>query len=134
MEGWTRISELNQRFSLELRVFFLFAHFRSRRNLPDRQKMGSIRRMEPGVTRYAIREAHLENGERIPLLVHGDPLGLPVPEIVEFAIAKLRACGLRRRSIYHRAEAFGRLLFERCMSAAIDKRSCGGALKFPSAL
>lgn len=57
--------------------------------------------------RYAIREVRLESGERLPLLVHGDPLGLPVPEIVEYSIAKLRAHGLRRRSIHHRAEALG---------------------------
>ncbi len=69
--------------------------------------MGSIRRMEPSVTRYAIREVRLESGERLPLLVHGDPLGLPVPEIVEYSIAKLRARGLRLRSIHHRAEALG---------------------------
>lgn len=69
--------------------------------------MGSVRRMEPSVTRYAIREVRLENGERFPLLVHGDPLGLPVAEIVEYSITKLRARGLRRASIRHRTEALG---------------------------
>lgn len=32
---------------------------------------------------------------------------MPVPEIVEYSIAKLRARGLRLRSIHHRAEALG---------------------------
>ena len=93
MEGWTRISELNQRFSLELRVFFRLHILDLGGTCLIGKKMGSIRRMEPGVTRYAIREVHFENGERLPLLVHGDPLGLPVPETVEFAIAKLRDVG-----------------------------------------
>jgi len=63
--------------------------------------------MEPSVARYAVREVRLENGERFPLLVHGDPLGLPVAEIVEYSITKLRARGPRRASIRHRTEALG---------------------------
>lgn len=63
--------------------------------------------MGPIVTRYAVREVRLENGERFPLLVCGDPVGLPVPEILEYTLAKLRARGLRRASIRHRTEALG---------------------------
>ncbi|WP_175822527.1 site-specific integrase [Burkholderia sp. BCC0419] len=69
--------------------------------------MGSVRWMGPIVIRYAVREVRLENGERFPLLVSGDPVGLPVPEILEYTLAKLRARGLRRASIRHRTEALG---------------------------
>ncbi|MGU3777946.1 hypothetical protein [Burkholderia metallica] len=74
--------------------------------------MGSVRWMGPIVIRYAVREVRLENGERFPLLVYGDPVGLPVPDILEYTLAKLRARGLRRASIRHRIEALGlRVLF-----------------------
>ncbi len=63
--------------------------------------------MGPIVTRYAIREVRLESGERVPLLVYEDPVGLPVPDILEYTLAKLRARGLRRASIRHRVEALG---------------------------
>ncbi|WP_197523782.1 site-specific integrase [Burkholderia lata] len=59
------------------------------------------------MTGYAIREVRLESGERVPVLVHGGPSGLPVPGILEYSLTKLRARGLRRASIRHRVEALG---------------------------
>ena len=54
---------------------------------------------------YSIREVRLEGGERLPLLVQDDSLGLPVQGATEYCLTKLRACGLRRSSIRQRVHA-----------------------------
>ncbi|WP_454871438.1 hypothetical protein [Paraburkholderia xenovorans] len=56
---------------------------------------------------YSIRDVRLEGGERMPLLVHDDPLGLPVVRTTEYCLTKLRARGLRRLSIRQRVGALG---------------------------
>lgn len=56
---------------------------------------------------YSIREVRLEGGERLPLLVHDDPLGLPVARTTEYCLTKLRARSLRRSSIRQRIDALG---------------------------
>jgi integrase len=48
---------------------------------------------------YSIREVRLESGERLPVLVHNDPLGLPVLEALRFNLTRLRSRGLRRASV-----------------------------------
>jgi hypothetical protein len=60
---------------------------------------------------YSIREIRFESGERFPLLVYSDPLGLPVPGATEFGLVKLRARGLRRSSIRQRTDALGWILY-----------------------
>ncbi|RKE25871.1 phage integrase family protein [Paraburkholderia sp. BL23I1N1] len=60
---------------------------------------------------YSIREIRLESGERFPLLVYSDPLGLPVPGATEFGLVKLRARGLKRSSIRQRTDALGWILY-----------------------
>ncbi|MGU7771536.1 tyrosine-type recombinase/integrase [Burkholderia sp. MR1-5-21] len=54
---------------------------------------------------YSIRDVHLEGGERLPLLVHDDPLGLPVVHTTEYCLTKLRTRSLRRSSIRQRVDA-----------------------------
>lgn len=56
---------------------------------------------------YSIREVRLEGGERLAVLVHDDPLGLPVVRTTEYCLTKLRARSLRRSSIRQRIDALG---------------------------
>jgi len=59
---------------------------------------------------YSIRNVDL-SGERVPLLVHDDPLGLPVARTTEYSLTKLRARGLKLSSMRQRVDALGRALF-----------------------
>ena len=59
---------------------------------------------------YSIRDVQLEDGERLPLLTHDDPLGLPVRGTTEYSLTKLRARGLRPTSMRQRVDALGRAL------------------------
>lgn len=63
--------------------------------------------MECGVNLLSIREVRLDSGERLPLLVEGGPLGLPVQGALQYTLTKLRARGLRRKSIRERLDALG---------------------------
>jgi hypothetical protein len=63
--------------------------------------------MECGVNLFSIREVRLDSGERLPLLVEGGPLGLPVQGALQYTLTKLRARGLRRKSIRERLDALG---------------------------
>lgn len=60
---------------------------------------------------YSIRDVRLQSGERLPLLVHDDPLGLPVVRISEYCLTKLRARGLRPSSMRQRVYALGIALY-----------------------
>lgn len=59
---------------------------------------------------FSIREVRLESGERLPLLVDGGPLGLPVQDVLQYTLTKLRARGLRRNSVRKRLDALGLVL------------------------
>lgn len=54
---------------------------------------------------FSIREVQLEGGERLPILVEGGVLGLPVQGVLQYTLTRLRARGLRRNSIRQRLDA-----------------------------
>ncbi len=56
---------------------------------------------------FSVREVRLEGGERLPILVEEDALGLPVQGALQYALTRLRARGLRRNSIKQRLDALG---------------------------
>lgn len=56
---------------------------------------------------FSIREVSPGSGERLPILVEGGPLGLPVQGVVEFTLTILRTSGRRRNSIRKRLDALG---------------------------
>lgn len=76
---------------------------------------------------WSVRIAVLQSGERLPLLVQG-PLGLPNPEVAEFALAKLRAERLAAKTIsaYLRAIADGLAHFQR-KGLCLDERIAAGS-------
>ena len=76
---------------------------------------------------WSVRIAVLQSGERLPLLVQG-PLGLPDPEVAEFALAKLRAERLAAKTIsaYLRAIADGLAHFQR-KGLCLDERIAAGS-------
>lgn len=63
--------------------------------------------MEHEVNSFSVREVRLESGERLPLLVEGGPLGLPVQGVLQYTLTRLRARGLRRNSVRKRLDALG---------------------------
>lgn len=66
--------------------------------------------MEHAVSYFSIREVQLEGGERLPILVEGGALGLPVQGVLQYTLTRLRARGLRRNSIRQRLDALGVVL------------------------
>ncbi|MCW3479402.1 hypothetical protein OL229_07455 [Neisseriaceae bacterium JH1-16] len=54
------------------------------------------------MTKFSIREMRLESGEHLPLLVTGDPHGLPIPLAARFVLAQCRPKGLKASSIRQR--------------------------------
>ncbi|WP_455154032.1 tyrosine-type recombinase/integrase [Cupriavidus campinensis] len=68
---------------------------------------------------FSIREVRIETGERLPILVQGGPLGLPVQGVLQYTLTRLRARGLRRSSVRQRLDALA-LALDFLSSRGID--------------